>query len=348
MDEHPVSSLPNHPRRLRIADIAARTGLHKSTISRAVNGKPRVAERTRARVLAALRETNYVPNHLAASLRTGRTGLLGVVMNGPDDPIRLAAMQGAINAADPANYGVVVYMTQHERDRRTVSPEMIAKGWVDGALILWPGRASESFVRRIHEIGLPLVLIEPEVEMAGVPAVYSDAYSDGYVSTRHLLDLGHRRIAMCANPPSWGIEGRYLDGYYAALAAAGIAADPVLGLAPGWTFEVGYETAVKWLRFPDRPTGMCFRTDMAALGAIAAARDLGLRVPEDLAIVGGDDTQMATWIKPTLTALRQQRERLTEAACELLLGLIDGREPPVEPVLVRTDVVPRQSTIGER
>lgn len=346
MDDQSDAPVPARARRLSIDDIAARTGLHKSTVSRAVNGKPRVAERTRARVLAALQEANFVPSRLAASLRTGRTGLLGVVLNGPDDPIRLSAMQGAINAADPANYGVVVYMTQHERERATVSPEVIAQGWVDGAMILWPSRASEPFVRRIQDLGLPLVLIEPEIPMGDAPAVYSDAFSDGYLSARHLLELGHRRIAVCANPPAWGIEGRYLDGYRAALAEAGIPAEPSLGLAAGWTYEVGYETAMRWLRRSDAPTGMCFRTDMAALGALSAALNLGRRVPEDVAIVGGDDTQMASWIRPTLTALRGQRERLAQVACELLLGLIDGRPKPAEPTLVRTEIAARQSTIG--
>ena len=358
------------PRRARpnIDDIAARTGLHKSTVSRAVSGKGRVSPATRARVLAALDEAGFVPSRLAASLRTGRTGLLGLVIDGPHDPIRLATMQGALDAATRAGYGMVVYMTAHDQATTTAtapgtsaafragaaqdgavelpSPtaDLIAQGWVDGALVLWPSRADEPLVRRIRDLGLPLALIEPEAVMDGVPAVYADAYHDGYLAARYLLGLGHRRIAACGHPADWGVEGAYLDGYRAALAEDGVPHDPALGLAGGWSYEAGYETATRWLCLSAPPTGALFRSDMAALGAMAAARDLGRRVPEDLAVIGGDDTQMARWIKPTLTAPRERRSGLARAATDLLLASIAGQAAPADPVLVRTDLIVRQST----
>ena len=354
--------------RPNIDDIAARTGLHKSTVSRAVSGKGRVSPATRARVLAALDAVGFVPSRLAASLRTGRTGLLGLVIDGPHDPIRLATMQGALDAATRAGYGMVVYMTAQDQgplaapapgaaassladtaQDRAIAPlspsaDAIAQGWVDGALVLWPRRADEPLVRRIRDLGLPLVLIEPEVAMDGVTAVYADAYHDGYLGTRYLVDLGHRRIGACGHPADWGVEGAYLDGYRAALAEDGVPHNPALGLAGGWSYEMGYETAVRWLHLPDPPTGALFRSDMAALGAIAAARDLGRRVPEDLAVIGGDDTQMARWIKPALTAPRERRTALARAATALLLASIAGQAAPSDPVLVRTDLVVRQST----
>jgi len=357
-------------RRLRpnIDDIAARTGLHKSTVSRAVSGKGRVSPATRARVLAALDAVGFVPSRLAASLRTGRTGLLGLVIDGPHDPIRLATMQGALDAATRAGYGMVVYMTAQDQgplaapapnaaassradtaQHRAIAPlspsaDAIAQGWVDGVLVLWPRRADESLVRHIRDLGLPLVLIEPEVTMDGVPAVYADAYHDGHLGARYLLSLGHRRIGACGHPADWGVEGAYLDGYRAALAEDGVPHNPALGLVGGWSYEVGYETAVRWLHLSDPPTGALFRSDMAALGAMAAARDLGRRVPEDLAVIGGDDTQMARWIKPALTAPRERRTALARAATALLLASIAGQTAPSDPVLVRTDLVVRQST----
>jgi len=332
------------PPRLRIADIAARTGLSTATVSRAMNGKPRISAATRARVLAVLDEIGYVPSGLAASLRTGQTGQLALIIDTPDDPTRLAAMQGAFHAARQAKYGMAVYMIGDEGDRTRTYSQTLARGWVDGALLLWPGRADAPFVRRLRAGGLPMVLIEPEEAVPGLPAVYADAYDDGWRSTRYLLDLGHRRIAACANPAGWGIEGQYLEGYRAALAAAGIAADPALGAAAGWSYEAGYGVATTWLRVPDPPTGLLFRVDMAALGAVAAARDLGRVVPDDLSVIGGDDTQMTQWIKPALTTLRERRSGLTRVACELLLDLVAGRPPPAEPLLVQTAVVVRQST----
>jgi LacI family xylobiose transport system transcriptional regulator len=141
-----------------------------------------------------------------------------------------------------------------------------------------------------------------------------------------------------------GIEARYIDGYRAALDAAGVPYDATLCLSAGFSYEAGYETAREWLRLSDRPTGICFHSDMAALGAIAAARELGVLVPDDLAVIGYDDTQMAGWVKPALTTLRARRRDEARAACELLLALVDGTPAPDEPLVIATDLVIRQST----
>ena len=345
MAEHREQRPGARPRRLTMSDIAARTGLSTATVSRAMNGKPWVAEETRARVLATLAEAGYAPSGLAASLRTGRTRLIGLMIGEPRDPTALAAMQGALEAAAPAQYGVVVYMTHHEREHERIYSEVLARGWVDGALLLWPTQADAPLIRRIHEGGMPLVLIEPDAKVPHVPAVYADAYHGGYLSAEYLLELGHRRIGILAEPPSmWSLDLSYLDGVRAAMAAAGVPADVELTLLRGGSYEQGYETALRWLRWPDPPTAICCCADMAAMGAIAAARELGLNVPDDLSVVGYDDTQMALWMKPALTTLRDRRRGEAQAACALLLSLIDGAPPPAQPVLVRTDLAVRQST----
>lgn len=349
MTERRQATADGRPRRLKIADIAARTNLSTATVSRAINGKPRISAETRARVLAVLDEVGYVPSGVAASLRTKQTGLLGLVIDSPRDPTRAATIDGAFEAALRSKARIVVYMAKEPDDDGMLRDnQMLQRGWVDGAMVLFPGRADIDRIRRLHENGLLLVLIEPEEAVPGVPTVYADAYHDGYISARHLLDLGHRRIAACGNPPGWGLEGRYLDGYRGALSEAGLPIDPELAVAAGWTYRAGYETARAWLQMPDPPTGLCFRVDMAAFGAIAAVRDLGLRVPDDVSIVGGDDTELASWAVPTLTAPRARRSGVARVACELLLGLVAGESPPNEPLLTRTDLAVRQSTAPPR
>ncbi len=335
---------PERRARPSIADIAAHTGLAQSTVSRAINGRPRVAEQTRARVMAALDELGYVPSSVATSLRTGRTRLLGLMIGETRDPTALSAMQGALDTAAAAQYGVVVYMTRDPADHATIYSQVLGRGWVDGALLLWPRKDDETFVRRLQGSGLPMVLIEPEVEMQGVPSVHPDAYGDGYRSARHLLDLGFRRIGACTALVRWGITGRHLDGYRAALAQAGLQYDPSLVLPADYSYEGGYTLAVQLLQLPEPPDAICFYSDMAAMGAIAAARDRGLQVPRDLAVMGYDDTEMAQWIKPTLTTLRDRRLGLARAAARLLLALLDGAAPPTEPLLVAADIAARQST----
>ncbi|HZS91735.1 MAG TPA: LacI family DNA-binding transcriptional regulator [Chloroflexota bacterium] len=329
---------------LTITDIATLTGLSKATVSRAINDRKRVSPETRARVLAVLDDVGYVRNRAATSLSTGRTGLIGLMIGENRDPLASTVMQGALAAAGPAGYGVVVYITAHEREHEAIYTEMAARGGIDGALLLFPARHDAPLARRIAERGLPLVLIEPQMAIPGLPTVRPDVYDDGYRCTRYLLELGHRRIGLCADASDWGITEPYIEGYRAALAEAGIPFDPNLALAAGWTYAAGYQTAMRWLQLPDPPTSMCFCCDAAALGAIAAARERGVPVPGGLSVIGYDDAEIAQWITPALTTPCKRRFALVQRACELLLDLIGGAEPPVQPVLLKTDLIVRQST----
>lgn len=339
-----TSNSAERQRRPRIADIAARTGLSTATVSRALNDKPWVSARTRARVRAALDEVGYVPSRLAASLRTGRTGLVGLVIGEPRGPTELAAIQGAWAAAAPTRYSVVVYIPPAAEQQESASAAVLAPGWVDGVLLLYAKRSDEPLIRRLQHNGLPLVLIDPEVTVPDVPTVYPDYYNDGYQMTRYLVGCGHRRIGLCASDLGWGYDARYIDGYQAALVEAQIAPDPVLAIAEGASYEVGYETTRRWLGLAEPPTGLCFHSDMSAMGAIVAAREMGRRVPNDVSIMGFDDTQMARWMKPALTTPRERLLGLTRAATALLLDLIRGTAALGQPLFVQADLVVREST----
>ena len=332
-------------RRLRIADIATRTGLSTATISRAINGKRWVSDDTRARVFAALEEVGYVPSGVAAGLRTGRTGLLGLMLGELRDPTALDAMQGALEAAASAKYGVVVYMTRDEQERSRMYSEGIGRGWVDGGLLLWPSYEDTPVVRRIYGGGMPLVLIEPEVEVPGVPSVHSDVFDTAYRSTKYLLNMGHRRIGVCAQRPSaWDIGRKYLAGYQAALDEVGVPFEPALAHYVGNGYEAGYESVTRLLNLSRPPTAVCCNSDTSALGAVAAARDLGRSVPEDLSVIGYDDSQMARLVRPTITTPHERFLGMARAACRLLLGILHGTEPRQEKLLIQTDIVARQST----
>lgn len=343
MGDDRAAALPKAAQRVSIHDIAALTGLSIATVSRAINNRDRIAPQTRARVLAALETVGYAPSRAATSLSTGRSGLIGLMLGELRDPVALEVMHGALATAVQAAYGVVTYMTTEDHENGAIYADVAARGSVDGVLWLFPDRSDLEFIVRLQARGIPLVLIEPEVAAPGVPTVYADAFDDGYRCTRYLLDLGHRRIALCADALDWGLEGRFLDGYHAALTDADVPIDPHLGIMAGWSFEAGYDAAAAWLRLLDPPTAMCFWCDMAALGGMAAARELGVTIPDDLSVIGYDDTQLTAWVKPALTTLRERRRGLTRVACALLLALIKGEVPPREPVLVKTALIERGS-----
>jgi LacI family transcriptional regulator len=152
-----------------IKDIAEQTGLSKATVSRAINGRDRISPSTRERVLMALDELGYMPSHAATSLSTGRTGLLGLMIGANRNPTALSAMQGALTAAVAAQYGVIVYITEKETEHDAVYTGVLASRGVDGALHLFPGKGDERYVRKMHDRGLPIVVIEPQAPMTGLP-----------------------------------------------------------------------------------------------------------------------------------------------------------------------------------
>ena len=214
--QHPAARRDR--RRPTISDVAALTGLSKATVSRALNDRDRVSAATRARVLATLEEIGYLRSHAAASLSTGRTGLLGLVIGANRNPTVLSAMHGALSAA--GDYDVAVYVSETDERHDTIYGRLLASRAVDGVVHLFPGVTDEPFVRSLQRRGVPVVVVEPQAPFAEVSTVWPDSFHDGYISTAHLLEGGHSRIAICGDVPGWGRERRYVEGYRRALADA--------------------------------------------------------------------------------------------------------------------------------
>ncbi len=342
--QHPAAR-PDR-RRPTISDVAALTGLSKATVSRALNDRDRVSAATRARVLATLEEIGYLRSHAAASLSTGRTGLLGLVIGANRNPTVLSAMHGALSAA--GDYDVAVYVSETDERHDTIYGRLLASRAVDGVVHLFPGVADEPFIRSLQRRGVPVVVVEPQAPFAEVSTVWPDSFHDGYLSTAHLLEGGHSRIAICGDVPGWGRERRYVEGYRRALADASILVDPELVAEVGWTHEVGYQATARWLALDDPPTAACYCCDTAAFGAMACARDRGLRLPEELAIVGYDDTEVARWVAPALTTLRDRRTMLVAEAFTILTAVLAGEiSAPVERE-VRSELAIRESSATHR
>jgi LacI family transcriptional regulator len=343
-DKRPAAS--GDRRQPTISDVAALTGLSKATVSRALNDRGRVSATTRARVLATLHEIGYVRSHAATSLSTGRTGLLGLVIGANRNPTVLSAMQGALSAA--RDYGVVVYVSETDEGHDAIYGKLLGSRAVDGVVHFFPRTTDEPIVRALQRRGLPVVLIEPQAPVSGVSTVWPDSFHDGYLSAAHLLERGHTGVAICADAPGWGRQQRYVEGYRRAHADAGVHVDPALIAEAGWTHQIGYETTSHWLALDDPPTAACYCCDTAALGALASARDHGLRLPDDLAIVGYDDTEVAAWAAPPLTAVRDRRMMLAAEAFRILTGILAAEvTAPVE-LEVRSDLAIRASSAAPR
>src|SRR4051812_34727332 len=193
---------------------------------------------------------------------------------------------------------------------------------------------------------IPFVVMDPAGDPdQDMPAVGTTNWNGGLAATRHLLDLGHRRIGMIAGPRRMMCSRARIDGYRAALETAGVAFDPALIREGTFHHETGYRVGLELLRLKDRPTAIFTGNDLQALGLYEAARELGLRIPEDLSVVGFDDLPVAPWVGPPLTTVRQPLTEMAEAAAKLVLDLgRDGGSPAATRVELATSLVVRSST----
>lgn len=332
------------PERLTINDVARITGLSKATVSRAMSGRDRVAPETRARVMAVLAHSGYTPDRAARSLSTGRTGLIGLTIGENRNPTMLSVIDGAVEVAEAAGLRIVVSVTRSARDNAQMYADVFRGRMVDGGLLMFPPAPDVPILEKLAGTGFPLVAIEPELPIPGVTGVYADARDDGLVATRHLVSLGHRRIAVSLDAPGWGEQDRLLDGHRAALAEAGLVPDDRLVARLGWDHAAGGAAVRTWWSLDERPTAAIFCSDTSALGAVAAVRDLGGQVPADLSVVGYDDSDVLSWFSPPVTSLRRRRSGLTRRACEILIQQLGADRVPVAGRRVQTDLVVRGST----
>lgn len=327
-----------------IKDVARAAGVSIATVSRALHGMPRVSEATRRRVLAAATDLNYVASPNAAGLATGQTMAIGVVAPFVNRWFFAAVVHSAELRLRRAGYDLLLYSlgTDVRARHRAFSGERLRKR-VDAVLVLGlhPDVAE---VAALSAAGVPIVVVGVDVD--GWASVRIDDELAARTAVRHLLDLGHRRIACIGGeldePLLSPTPAARLRGYHAELAAAGIRVEGRLEAVGGFTVRGGTTAAERLLRLPDRPTALFAASDEMAMGAMGAARRAGLRVPQDLSVVGIDDHEMAELFD--LTTVAQPVAAQGVLAAELLLGALTEPDQPRPAVVVPTTLVVRGST----
>jgi LacI family transcriptional regulator len=277
-----------------------------------------------------------------------RTGLLGVLVPLIYDVYFSAILSGVAEGAYQHELRLVLSPTQHEHAREVSLLDQLVRGVVDGALLVLP-EASSHELNRARVEGPPFVVVDPLLPLdVGLPCVTVANRSGAEQAMRHLIALGHRRIAAITGPPGWvATEGRR-SGYRAVLEAAGIPLEPALEVEADFQIGPGAEAAASLLDRPEPPTAIFAFNDAIAVGAMRAARERGLRLPEDLSIVGFDDVTVATIVAPALTTVRQPLAEMGRTAVNLLVRLLDGRHGGTQQIELPTRLVVRQSTAPPR
>jgi DNA-binding LacI/PurR family transcriptional regulator len=328
--------------RTTITEIAAKIGVSAPSISKVLNGRSDVAPATRLKIEKALKEHNY-QRHVSQT-GTSSAPLVELVFHELDSAWSIEIIRGVENAARRNGLGVVLSDLggQHCPEPRWME-EVLARRPLGVILVLstlTPEQRGQLDTRGIRYVVLDTDG-EPPVD---VPAVGSNNWYGGLSATRHLLSLGHRRIAMISGPEDVLCSRARVDGYRAAHAEAGV---PLFKDAIRWSdFSVdgGFEHGTWLLARPERPTAIFAGSDMQALGVLRAARESGLEVPRDLSVVGYDDLPLAAWVGPSLTTINQPLTEMAETAVRMVLDIARGTDPHPRSVELGTELVIREST----
>lgn len=332
------------PSRVTIRDVADEAGVSIATVSRVVNGRGDVAPETRELVSRIIRERGYIANRSARGLQAGRTGLIGLLVPLVFPVYFSAILAGAAEALDEHDLRAVLAPTGHEHDREQVSIDRLMHGLTDGALIVLPEESSEELVRLL-DVGYNFVVIDPRLRLDDrIPSVSAAHTAGASQAMQHLLGLGHRRIAAITGPRGWVATEERRRGYHAALASAGILPDPELEIESNFEITGGAAATHTLLNLPEPPTAIFAFNDNLAIGAIQAADARGLRVPGDLSVVGFDDVEHATIVKPALTTVRQPLAEMGRTAVSLLTRLLDRQRFETLHIELGTRLVVRDSS----
>ncbi|MEV0531426.1 LacI family DNA-binding transcriptional regulator [Kitasatospora sp. NPDC050463] len=326
-----------------LAEIAREAGVSAPTVSKVLNGRADVAPATRERVEDLLRRHGY---RRRGGART--SPLLDLVFHELESSWATEVIRGVENVAREEGLSIVL-----SESAGRLTP---GQSWVDGVLARRPtgvllvlSGLDRSQRDQLAGRDIPFVVMDPAGDPGqGVPAVGATNWDGGLAATRHLVDLGHRRIGLIGGPGRMMCSRARADGYRAALDMAGLAYDPELVREGDFHHEAGHRVGLELLSLPDRPTAVFAGNDLQALGLYEAARELGLRIPEDLSVVGFDDLPLARWVGPPLTTVRQPLTEMAEVAARLVIDLARGARPAALRVDLATNLVERSSTAPPR
>jgi DNA-binding LacI/PurR family transcriptional regulator len=348
------------PRRRRptLDDVAEAVGVSRATVSNAYNRPDQLSTQLREQILRVAKKLGYPgPNPTARSLATSRTGAIAFLLDGSlsaafSDPALSITLDALAKAVEPAGHALLLLPGAEAHGGPAAERVLAAQADIAVAYSLADGTPA---LQTVRDRGLPLVVID-QPPLPGTARVGCDDRGGATLAARHLLELGHRRFAVLSAPrlsdgPSslasvrassfHGTRER-LAGYVSTLAEAGVS-DVAVAEAPWLSADTARASAVELLRRSPRPTALLCMSDQLALAAVAAARQLGLRVPSDVSVVGFDDTPQAAWAEPPLTTVRQDLAGKGRTAGELILHLLDGGAPE-PPVVLPVSLIRRNST----
>ncbi|WP_129730521.1 LacI family DNA-binding transcriptional regulator [Ectobacillus funiculus] len=327
---------------MKMIDVAKRANVSTATVSRVLRKPDKVSKDTREKVLAAIKELNYQPNMVARQFRTKETKTVLVVIPDVTSPFFSEVLRGIEHIALESGYRVILGDTENNINREHEYIELLLQQQADG-MILLTARMDRA---RLEEIAnqFPVVLACEYIDELDVPTVSIDNISAARKATEHFIQLGHTRIAHIAGPMNVILSRDRLKGYEQALISHQLPIDPLYIKEGDFSLESGYNQMLHLLELEVPPTAVFVFNDLMAIGAIKAVKDKGLRVPEDIAVVGFDNIKMTSVFEPNITTIDQPKYEIGKKAMDLLLNLMNGETLERKKFVLKDELIIRESS----
>jgi LacI family transcriptional regulator len=329
--------------KVTIVEVAAEAGVSFGTVSRVINNDIHVKPETRQRVLETMRRLNFVANRQARILAGGKSNMVGVLVPDLGTEYIGEVVRGIDYELGLAGYDLMVYTTHRTADKEAEYVTSLARDTVEGLLLVLP-RNPADYVEVLTQRKFPFVLIDHQGTGDDCPVVGATNWQGAYNATDYLIKLGHRRIGFITGSLDLGSAIDRLAGYKKALRTNHIEEDPELVYEGRFAQMDGYDGARKFLSLANPPTAIFASNDVMAMSAMDAVREQGLRVPEDIAIMGFDDIPQAAMLHPALTTVRQPLEQMGRVAAQLLVDMIRKPDLVGYRIELPTELIIRSST----
>jgi LacI family transcriptional regulator len=326
-----------------IKDIAREAGVSYSTVSRVINNFEFIKPETRERVITVMGRMGYVANQQARSLVGGRSQVIGLLIHAFDSPYIGQIIQGIDEAAAEAQYDLMLYTTHRQKSRESTFVASLTRGLADGLILVLP-RDPSAYLDGLSRQGFPFVLVDYKADSDDIPSVSAANFQGTYDAISYLIGIGHQRIGFITGDMETGSAHQRLDGYQTALRDHGILTDPALIYAGNFFQLSGLEGANYLLSLKSPPTAIFASNDVMAVGAYEAIRARGLRIPQDVSVVGFDDIPQSAQLHPGLTTVRQPLAEMGRLATQRLLISIEQESgEPLGYVELPTELIIRDS-----
>ena len=327
---------------ITLEQIAHMAGVSLATVSRALHGTYPVKAETKQRILQLAKELGYQPNLIARSLRTEHTSTIGITVDDIASPFSPRIIRGIHDTLKQNHYVSIIINTERHVEAEIEAMHDLLGRSTDGIILV------ESYLQRDGQMpdlaGKPYVFVHRLFKSGTGNCVMVDERYGARLATEHLISLGHRRIAHISGPEGWDATGERLDSFQETLLKAGLTFDPALVREGDWDIDSGYSGAQSLLATSERPTAIFAANDMMAVGAMYAVQDAGLRVPDDVAVMGYDNLDSVRIVRPQISTVTLPCYQMGQAAAQQMIKLLQNPSLPDEQIKVQGELIVRDST----